>query len=42
MLFSELLDPEVGKDFGVIDNRNVAGSEHIYKVAELTGMEISF
>lgn len=42
VLFSELLDPEVGKDFGVIDNRNVAGSEHIYKVAELTGMEISF
>lgn len=42
VLFCELLDPEVGKNFGVIDNRNISGTEHIYAASELTGMEISF
>lgn len=41
-LFCELLDPAKAKNFGVIDNRNVAGTEHIYAVHDMTGMEISF
>ncbi len=41
-LFCELLDPAKSKDFGVIDDRKVAGTEHIYKAAELSGMELSF
>ena len=42
VLFCEFTDPEKAKDFGVIDNRNISGTEHIYAVSELTGMEISF
>lgn len=42
VLFCELLDPAKAKDFGVIDNRNISGTEHIYGAAEITGMEISF
>lgn len=42
VLFCELLDPEKAKDFGVIDNRNISGTEHVYAAGELTGMEISF
>ena len=42
VLFCELLDPAKSKDFGVIDNRNIAGTEHIYAASELTGMPISF
>lgn len=42
VLFCELLDPEKSKDFGVIDDRKVAGTEHIYAAAELSGLELSF
>lgn len=42
VLFCELLDPEVGKNFGVIDNRNISGTEHIFAASELAGMEVSF
>jgi biotin synthase len=41
-LFCELPDPDKSKDFGNVDDRNVAGAEHIYAVHDMTGMEISF
>ncbi len=42
VLFCDLLPDALAKNFRVIDNRNVSGTEHLYQIAELTGLALSF
>ena len=42
ILFCDLLPDALARNFRVIDNRNVSGTEHLYQVAELTGKKLVF
>ena len=41
LLFCDFLNEAQARDFKVIENRNVRGTEHLYRVAELSGMELA-
>lgn len=41
LLFCDFLSEAQAKEFKVIENRNVRGTEHLYRVAELSGMELT-
>ncbi len=40
LLFCDFLSEAQAGDFRVIDNRNIRGTEHLYRVAKLSGMEL--
>lgn len=40
LLFYDLLSDQKAKEFRVIDDRNVTGTRHLYRIAELSGMEL--
>ena len=40
ILFYDLLPDQKAKDFRVIDDRNVTGTAHLYRIAELSGMTL--